>query len=779
MTPNNKNAGSNIGFQASLKRLKIAKATALSKSKKKSTLESAEDLSSRIDDKIKSLALNKFVVRKAKRLKALGETKEKTAQLVAELQASQDSILSRSANALKGFGIDQKFLGLSAEEILQKVNAVPKSGEEPKSGKTRETKTKETSDGKMDVTTNITIMGPADSSGNLTQGLSNPNFSKKDSALKVPSNPDTDTVQDIEQNNEKIYDYLIKSGELDIANHVLETMKKNGPKEKASVSDVKANTKQLTKLSEVNEDIYEKLDFLADSLKEGQETDIDIRKKLKENAKIEREPKNIEEEKQSSGFIEAILNMIFGGGIVRLLKSAGGSVLKLGKALISSSWKWLTGKITGLVGPMLSGIKNWVSSKLGILKSALTSLGRTLTSKIAKVSGAVASSAKNAWKATQKKLGLSRGKDNVKGVKDSRSPKSSKTKPTRTSRVGRGGRGGRAGRGAAKIKGGVKLSVSRMTKAVPTGILKKLTKFTKFIPGLGTAIAAGTAIYSAQDGYRNADEILGKEPKDLTMTDKLASAAGALVNDVSFGMLSTRGTARKIIDWTKPSEGQKVVDEAIENGVIGTNSGRGPRYEVKNWTLLGAMPSEKIKHLIDAGGFKSADLKKMQELYEKRKKFEGSGESYEDAETPSKTESGAPEISGPQRGSRDESQDKIAALQEKINSIQSAKSKAEQAGNQSIANSSQEWIKIYEESIRNLRAKGSIGSDSVLTREDAQKERQMRNSENVYRSGLENTKSYDQKSTRSAPRENSINSINAMQVPPQSENRRPSEIFQW
>ena len=58
---------SGIGISVKLKKLQIASKLALSKGKKNKIQGEAEELLSNVDSKIKSLALQKFAVRKTKR----------------------------------------------------------------------------------------------------------------------------------------------------------------------------------------------------------------------------------------------------------------------------------------------------------------------------------------------------------------------------------------------------------------------------------------------------------------------------------------------------------------------------------------------------------------------------------------------------------------------------------------------------------------------------------------------------------------------------------------
>ena len=127
----NKNQSS-IKISVKLKKLELASKLALSKGKKTKIQGQAVELLKEVDTKIKSLALQKFVVRKVKRLQALGEKRDRINELISAMQQSRDTgfggtIVDDAKRAVLGFGIDKKFIGLSAEEVLDKVNVVHKN----------------------------------------------------------------------------------------------------------------------------------------------------------------------------------------------------------------------------------------------------------------------------------------------------------------------------------------------------------------------------------------------------------------------------------------------------------------------------------------------------------------------------------------------------------------------------------------------------------------------------------------------------------------------------
>jgi len=190
---------------------------------------------------------------------------------------------------------------------------------------------------------------------------------------------------------------------------------------------------------------------------------------------------------------------------------------------------------------------------------------------------------------------------------------------------------------AGAKKNAPKLSQAK-PKPKPKGLLKKLLRFTKPIPFLGTAIAAGTAIYSAQDGYRNADEILEKDQADLTELDRLATAAGALVNDVSFGVLSTRGTAEKIIEWVDSEEKDRIIEKyqnelgIIDYDTIGDS-------EIEDWDKFYGLSSREMEEIISLDDWDEDDLVAMEQALEQRMDQEASTPSKSKASIDLSTES--------------------------------------------------------------------------------------------------------------------------------------------
>jgi hypothetical protein len=507
----NNNKDSSIKFNLKLQKIKLAKKLAITSSRKKNVAKNANELESDVDDRIRSVALSKFIFRKAQRLKKLGQIKSEINSVILDLTTSEDSVLTRSNSALQGFGLDKKFIGLSIEQILAKIE--PSYKKKPK-------KPVEPVEPAQTPETPKTSEKPE---------TSEPKKQAVPDKLKISSNKDVDTTEDVEQTNDKIYEYLVQKGELGIADYILDLMTKPEAKEK-NVSEVKANTAEIKHLSVINSDIREKLSDMEENMVDEQDTSVSIPKKLEQE---QQNTQLMEQEKEGKGFLQSVLKMLFGNNILKLLMSSG-SVLGIATTILGTGWKFLKGKISTLFSTMIKLALKPFKLILDGFKFVMNQM-KTAISKIPSIKKLLPD-----FKTNKEK------KANKDAKKLSRATKSAKKMPEYSKKLSE-----------SRIKG----------NKTPTGLLKKLTKFTKFIPFIGTAIAAGTAIYSAQDGYNNAGEILGKDKDTLTTTDKLAAAAGSLVNDVSFGLISSRETAEKILKLTQPekSKPEEVLKEDAQN----------------------------------------------------------------------------------------------------------------------------------------------------------------------------------------------------------------------
>jgi uncharacterized protein YaaW (UPF0174 family) len=543
-----------------LKKLNIAKSLAFSKSQKKKVLDNAETLSETIDEKIESIALNKFVIRKTKKLKSLGESREKINSLIIDITSSykKKTIKDKIISSLKGFGVDKKFVGLSAEDILKKVNGIKQTQSEiPET----ESETDE----------NPIIPNTEKEKGKRGRPLGSKN--KKESVVK--GDPDTNTIEDTEKNNERIYDHFLKMGDLDTANYILDLMTKPAASNIAKTSEVQANTEAIKKLSEINSEISLRLKKIEENMIDEQDTSLSIPHKLEQQKNIEQIQKQPQEIKKEGSFIESILRMLLGDGIVDILLLAKGSVTTFATSLFKKGGFWIANKIKSMFGTLFNLAIKPFKAALDLLKIGVEGI-TNLISKIPGVAGKMFSNVK-------KFAGISKDIVVSGAEKAGSFVKGGVSKFTGLLKGGAEKLGGFVKGGVSKLsenlavklekraleklekKAAIKLSEAALKKGAAKGILKTLLKFTKPIPFLGTALAAGTAIYAAQDGWRHADEILQKDKKDLTTFDKVAAAGGAVVEDASFGFFSAGEIAEHILDLKAADEPQKALKPYTPN----------------------------------------------------------------------------------------------------------------------------------------------------------------------------------------------------------------------
>lgn len=325
---------------------------------------------------------------------------------------------------------------------------------------------------------------------------------KTTESLKVKSNPDTDTPEDVKETNQRIVDYLVTKGEIDIAEHISKSFSKTNETSNKKVSEIIQNTEEVKKLSVVNEEIREILEEMQEDMHDEQDTSINLPTKQVKAPKMFGSDGSVggDGSDGSGTIIDTVLGAL--GGLVGL-----------------AATKKLADKLRGKKGvDKLNGkdTKKDVKSNRELKKTSTTK--KDIPEKSTKVSpdsGKQNTKDINKGKAAAKKL--------EKGVDDA-TKKGPETK--------------------ADAKG---KKVTKVSKGAGKGVVRKLTRFLKPIPVIGTAIAAGSAIYSAADGWNNAPEIMGKDESKLTVGDKIASAAGGVANDISFGWVSASKTAKKLV----------------------------------------------------------------------------------------------------------------------------------------------------------------------------------------------------------------------------------------
>lgn len=580
-----------------IKKLKIAKKLAFTRKAKIKLIDKSEDLIDDIESKIKSVALNRFTIRKVKnwRLKNLGGSRDEINDIIDDITSSNDNILDKAKDAKLGFGIDRKFVKLTASEVLDKIGYKSKKDKAknkakeagvlglPSDGMTPEelakwlkanTKPDKEEQRKLNAPQEGPQEGPQEEFiegviegiiegleeelgeklkkelkkelreeflEGLKEGLKDvaPDVEAESSLSNIPGrDPKTGRFtksparKKVEETNEGIYDFLVKSGELEAAEFVLERM--SAPEQDVkNLSDIQTNTNEVQRLSVINSGILEKLSEIEENMIDEQDTSIDLPAKLQK----EKEQDAIaqpEEKKEEGNWLLGLLGMLFGPWLAKLLGI--GSLSGIALKLLGAGLGFIKDIVKSIFKGLFAPIQKVIDMILGVLNK-IPGVGKVLSVAGKLVKGATAGVAA---------LGAAAG---LGGLFSSKANASIDT-PDKLSQVDKDKANSKANNdfNNKNNKGAPKLSASKLPKH--DGLAKKLLKFTKPIPLIGTAIMAGAAIYSAVDGYGRADEILGKEKSRLTESDKLAAAAGALVQDLTWPIsLSATNTAKNLLSW--------------------------------------------------------------------------------------------------------------------------------------------------------------------------------------------------------------------------------------
>ena len=338
-------------------------------------------------------------------------------------------------------------------------------------------------------------------------------------------NPDTATAEEIDKANLELIEYLKNSGD-DLAAERVESL---------------VNTQKTDDIIEkesknpINEKLLRVNSQILDTLKKIEENQIDEQDTTVKSAAKENTKTVIEENKKS-------LSENYGDGLIPdfLLKGIGKKLKMLGGALLAKMFGTMLLKFTTKFNDLKSWVKDWLLEKWNWL---LKKIGLDFFKKDKKLDTS-----------KDKKLDKSKDKSSTKktSIENTKktTPKTSsvKTKPT--------------SKGSTLLKPGKKVS---------SKVMNAVGKFAKFIPGIGLAIAVGTAAYSVADGYNNAGDILGIKETELSEKHKVAAGAGALLNDFSFGLVDAKSTAEKILDWANTSDAEKIVEKLVNKGIIETS----------------------------------------------------------------------------------------------------------------------------------------------------------------------------------------------------------------
>ena len=395
------------------------------------------------------------------------------------------------------------------------------------------------------------------------------------------------------------------------------------------LSDIQKNTEEVKKLSVVNSGIREELEKIKEKMVDEQDTSLNlpktIEKKKGEETKSKEDTKK-KDKKEGKSLLDTIMGFLGGSALKwfwKLLKGSKGVDEFAGK-IIKSGWK----ATSGLIGKLFSSkfavafaaafkgafesayktASKAVTTTLEFLKTGFTKLV-DLVRKIPGVGKLIPESWGSGGKNTPKPG------DPVKTSSKPSTTPVDKPNKLSDSKMGTGDDlAKKASKEAAKDAGeqAAKKASKEAAKDIAAKkggkILPKLLKFAKPIPLLGTAITAGTAIYAAYDGYENAAEITGKN--NPTTEQRYIAAAANVVDDVSFGVLSSKTVAAKIMEWVSTEEVKQAREKYEALGVITYN--RIGDSVVNNWSELKKLPPEEIQKIINIDDWSKKDLAELQ-----------------------------------------------------------------------------------------------------------------------------------------------------------------------
>lgn len=587
-----------------LKKLNKAKDNIKNKRRQSVVLDLANNTSDLIDEKIQSVAWGRFVRNRNEQLRKLGEEKEEIQEIIAEVSAYQfdksllekaKSYYNKSKSALTGLGIDHKLIKVKdVDKILEQAGFTKKNTEETddyQNNEIPEIPEKTVNNEIPEIPVNDKIPenneipeipeqteneSPNESTKKGNIGRPKGSKNKKTDILQVKTNTDVDTVADVERNNEKIYQYLLDSGEVDIANYVLDLMTTPSNPNLQKTSDMQTainqNSDEIKKLSLINTGIYEELEKIREQQIDEQDTSVNLPIQEKIRQEINKEDNNADKskEKKGFGFWDAIKAVGLGAAFAYFSGLFDNDNFKKSIDFIKN------GDFSGLVEHL--GGMDWLN---GIIKTAALAL---IAAAIAPIRGAIKvlqvgmKSAKYAAETVSRLVKLLPsipeigkyfksfksldGSDISKPTKSSSNDTKS-TKTTKSEKLSTNIEEKATKATKAESKTTKKLSSTKVVKKA-SSVVSKLAKFTKFIPFLGLAIASGTAIYAANKGYQDADKVLGIPTEQLTETHKVASAAGALLEDFLWPVAPKAKTTADLVLKTAAALGMDVMPKGTE-----------------------------------------------------------------------------------------------------------------------------------------------------------------------------------------------------------------------
>ena len=588
-----------IGIRDNVKlaKLKLSLKVAKTKNSREKIKKQASDISEDIGARIKSLALDKFAINKRNRLLELGESYDKANEMIEYINNMENSTIMNISKGIKNMFVDSRYVGLYAGQILEKIRPVTIPKEEKKEERKQEVQKK-----------------VKESKPNETSSQSK----KSGSGLKLNINRDTFTKAKADDVNEKIYKYLIDSGEIEIANYVLDLMTSPDIKR---VSDSPITPKDIRTLTMINSGILEKLKEIEDKLNK-QDTSITIPDKL-EQVKKAKEMQNTNKTEESGslwGYIMELLGSFFGPELFKLFRM-GMKVFDFSKKLLEIGWDFVKTKVDDLIRlgfdtfikpirslidalPTWDGIVKFVEDLLEPVRKFITNLPdmMKISKSIDYIKDVLKVKFPDMSKELDKALEKNLDKDTEKG-----SAKISESLLEKTDN--------------ADIDKKIQQEVEKAPKTTSKEVEKALAKeigptaasqvgketgevLGKKIPFIGLSIAAALATSRASEGDYTGAALEGLSGL-VSMVPLIGTAASLGVD--SYLMYRDFNKDEYGDDLLKLLDEEKVIDKGWFN-----------KYEIKDWNKLKLLSKENLQTVLNKGEWDEETRKRIQDIIDSK-----------------------------------------------------------------------------------------------------------------------------------------------------------------
>lgn len=380
----------------------------------------------------------------------------------------------------------------------------------------------------------------------------------------------------------EVIKYLTKNGKIREARHIAnlaygknKKQTKNGENQSTSSKKTSDNIRkkeleEIKQLSIVNREIYRELRRLNQT-RTKQRIDIENNNGERRGRGRPRKERTGEENKRK--YVGDTSNSIGGEFLMNLVTGALGGIL--GKSVIKKIFKGGVKSLGKLSKTVLKGI--------GIAGTATATVFKDFV------------------------------KDKIKDIKNSFNKTSGTTgnPATRTiSETARGSRGSTIITSGAAAEVESKFGSNVASKAMKIGKkLKGFTKFFKFIPGLGTLLMAGDAIYSAYEGYENSQAILNV--KKVGEKEKMITATANAISSLSMGIADTRYMS----DMALSVIGDRLIDRLVSKGIFAYN--HGGKVTLTNQRAVLNLNRDEIQELLDTVDLSQSDRDLLQQIADK------------------------------------------------------------------------------------------------------------------------------------------------------------------